>query len=316
MLVKENWINNYRQERAFNMRFKLYIAEIFRRTLTRISPKLNTKVTYYFKFKKKLDLNNPKTLNDKILWLKFNTYWNNSLVKQCADKYKVRDYIKDKNCSEILNELIGVYDRVEDIQWNSLPKSFALKLNVGCGKNIIVSNKENLNVAETKEILKKWLKEKDHYLGYSEMQYKGVKPYVLIEKYLGSEDGELPTDYKFYCLNGKAKYVMVCVDRVKGKHAKFFYFDENWTMMPFTEDALRDPNRTIPKPAGIDEAFKYAGILSSEFPFVRADFYIIHGKVYFGELTFTPSAGMDNGRLPATDLLLGEMLLLPKEENE
>lgn len=142
MLVEENWINNYRQERAFTMRLKLYIAEIFRRTLTRISPKLNTKVTYFFKFKKKLDLNNPKTLNDKILWLKFNTYWNNPLVKQCADKYKVRDYIKDKNCSEILNELIGVYDRVEEIQWDSLPKSFALKLNVGCGKNIIVSNKE------------------------------------------------------------------------------------------------------------------------------------------------------------------------------
>lgn len=298
------------------MNFKLWVASCFRKILTRISPKLNTDVTYYFKFHRRLDLNDPKTLNEKILWLKFNTYWNNSLVKQCADKYCVREYIKEKKCSEILNDLIGVYESVEDIQWDSLPKSFALKLNVGCGKNIIVLNKDELNISETKKILKKWLKEKDHYLGYSEMQYKGVKPYILIEKYLGGENGELPTDYKFYCFNGKAKYVMVCIDRVKGKHAKFYYFDENWKMMPFTEDALREPNKVISKPNGIDEAFKYAGILSSEFPFVRADFYIIHGKVYFGELTFTPSAGMDNGRLPTTDLFLGEMLLLPGEENK
>lgn len=118
-------------------------------------------------------------------------------------------------------------------------------------------------------------------------------------------------DYKFYCMNGKSMYVMVCEDREIGKKAKYFYFDKAWNMMPYSQDALDDPDRVIPKPEGIDLAFEYAEKLSKEFPFVRVDLYIVDGKVYFGELTFTPSAGLDTGRLPATDRILGDQLVLP-----
>ena len=108
-------------------------AKIFRSGLTIVSPVLNTKVTYYVKFHKKLDLTNPRTLNEKILWLKLNNYWNNPLIKQCADKYKVRDYITQQGLTNLLNPLIADYEDVDQINWKDLPSSFALKLNVGCG---------------------------------------------------------------------------------------------------------------------------------------------------------------------------------------
>lgn len=106
----------------------------------------------------------------------------------------------------------------------------------------------------------------EYYLDHSEMQYKDVKHYIIIENYLGKDNGDLPEDYKFYCMNGKSKYVMVCADREIGKAAKYFYFDRNWNMMPYTKDALEDPKRVIPKPEHIDEAFDYAEKLSKDFP--------------------------------------------------
>ena len=294
------------------MSIKVKLAGMFRSVLTLISPKLNTSVCYRVKFKRKLDWQHPITLNDKILWLKFHTYWNNPTIKQCADKLRVRDYLTERGFGDLLNELIGVYYDVDDIDWASLPEQFALKLNVGCACNIIVSDKTKLDVEAAKEKMRKWLKA-NYWLGWSEMQYKGVKPCILIEKYLGSPDGALPEDYKFYCMNGEAKYVMVCVDREIGKHAAFYYFDRGWNMMPYSEDYFKDPNRVISKPDHIDEAFEIAQQLSKDFPFVRTDLYIVDGKVLFGELTFTPSAGMDQSRLPETDRILGEQLILPIE---
>ena len=292
------------------MNVKTKVAGLFRSILTLISPKLNTYVCYRVKFGRRLDLNHPVTLNDKILWLKFHDYWENPIVKQCADKLRVRDYLKEHGFSYLLNDLLGVYYNVDDIDWNSLPDQFALKLNVGCACNIIVSDKSKVDVEVAKSKMRKWLKS-NYWLGWSEMQYKGVIPCILVEKYLGNPDGTLPQDYKFYCMNGEAKYVMVCVDREIGKHAAFYYFDRDWNMMPFSEDYFKNPNRTIPNPTHIDEAFEIAEKLSKDFPFVRTDLYIINGKVYFGELTFTPSAGLDQGRLPETDRILGQQLRLP-----
>ena len=292
------------------MSIKKSVFGIVRSVLTLISPKLNTMVCYRVKFKRKLDLVHPVTLNDKILWLKFNTYWNNPIIKQCADKLRVREYLTEHGYGYLLNELIGVYYKVDEIDWASLPDRFAIKLNVGCGCNIIVSDKSKLDINKTKTKMKKWLKS-NYWLGWSEMQYKDVKPCILIEKYLGGDSGELPEDYKFYCFNGKAKYVMVCVDREIGKHAAFYYFDRNWSMMPYSADYFANPDRIIPRPPLIDEAFEVAEKLSHEFPFVRTDLYVVDGKVIFGELTFTPSAGLDQSRLPETDRILGEQLELP-----
>ena len=288
----------------------------FRSTLTVISPKLNTEVTYRVKFGRKLNLSNPQTINEKVLWLKFNTYWENDTIKQCADKLRVRDYLEQRGFDHLLNGLIGAYENVDDIDFSKLPNQFALKLNVGCACNIIVSDKSKLNIENAKKTMKKWLSA-NYWLGWSEMQYKGVKPCILIEEYLGDEDGTLPVDYKFYCMNGKATSVMVCEDRDGVHHPKFFFMDKEWNKLPYTEEVFKYPDFQIEKPGKMDKAFEVAESLAKEFPFVRVDLYIVKDKIYFGELTFTPAAGMDTdfkfkapGAEKDTDTILGEKLKL------
>lgn len=277
---------------------------------TIISPKLNTALHYKAAFHRKWDPDNPLTVNDKILWLKFNTYWNNPLVKQCADKYRVRQYIEDIGCKEILNNLIAVYDDEEDIEWDSLPEKYALKLNVGCGANIIVTDSSKLDVEETKAQVKKWMHSK-YYLLHSEMQYKGVKPCIIVEEYLQPKKGLLPEDYKFYCINGKAEYVMVCVGREQGGHPKFYFYDRNWNFVPFEEQ--NDPG--IQKPKLIDKAFVYADILASPFPFVRTDLYLFDDRIVFGELTFTSAGGFDNDLTEDAQITMGKMINLEYASN-
>ena len=282
-----------------------------RMVLTMISPTLATRFIYRVMKGKKLNLKNPKTFDEKILWLKLNTYYKNPLISKCADKYEVRQYVKSCGCGEILNELYYVFDNVDDINWESLPNSFVLKWNTGSGYNIICYDKEKLNIEDAKEKLKKWGRAKD-YLKTAEIHYKYIPRKIICEKYLGTSDGILPKDYKFFCFNGKAKYVMVCVDREKGK-PKLYYFDRNWNRVIVNKGDKDVPEDfTIEKPKDIDKMFLYADKLSKPFPFVRTDLYYVEGKIIFGELTFTPHAGIDPKRLPEADLMFGQMLTLPK----
>jgi len=277
--------------------------------LTLLSPKLNTKVRYRHIFGKKLDLENPVTLNEKILWLKLNRYMKDPLVIQCADKYAVREYIEQCGCGEILNKRIGAWDRAEDIPWEKLPSKFVLKWNFGAGMNIICSDKSKLDKAETIKRLKKWGKSK-YWLPHSEMQYKYAPKKIVCEEYLNDGRGLLPQDYKVYCFHGKAKYVMLCIGREYGC-PKFYYFDRDMKFTRLSADALDvSEELTIPNPECVERVFQYAEKLSEPFPFVRADFFVVEDRIYFGELTFSPSAGLDGARLPETDLLLGSLLNL------
>ena len=140
------------------------LSKWFKQTLTRISPKLNTRVLYLTKFKKPINLNNPQTLDEKIQWLKFNTYYQNPLVTQCADKYAVREYVEKCGCGEILNELYGAYDKVEDIPWDSLPNQFVIKWNFGCGQNLIVFDKSKLDIEDAKRELNQWYGIRDTFV--------------------------------------------------------------------------------------------------------------------------------------------------------
>ena len=283
----------------------------FKQTLTRISPELNTRVVYMTKFRKCINLKNPRTLDEKIQWLKLNTYLGNPLVTQCADKYAVREYVEKCGCKEILNELYGVYDRVEDIPWEELPNSFVIKWNFGCGQNLIVRDKSKLNLDEAKKKLKKWYSIHDtFYLPYSEMQYKGIPPKLVCEKLIETEDGDLPVDYKLYCFNGRPDCVLVCAKRGHMKHgAEYYFFDKDWNLKRYNKRGKEAPEDfTLPKPENLGLLFDYAEKLAKPFPFVRADFYLEKGQVTFGELTFTPCGGFDVNRLPETQLLFGDMV--------
>lgn len=286
-----------------------FISCWFKRLLTLVSPKLNTKIIYLAKFHKPIDLNNPKTLDEKIQWLKLNTYLGDPLVTQCADKYLVRDYVKNCGCGEILNELYGVYDKVEDIPWASLPNQFVIKWNFGCGENLIVFDKAKLDINEAIRKLRKWYRERNvFYLTYSEMQYKDIPPKLVCERLIETEDGELPVDYKLYCFNGKPDCVLVCTNRASG-HPDYYFFDREWILKRYNKKGTEAPEGfTLPAPENYEQLFDYAEKLSRPFPFVRADFYLEKGKVTFGELTFTPCGGYDVNRLQSTQLLFGDMV--------
>lgn len=275
--------------------------------LSFFSPRLNTKVLFFKKFGRLPDLKNPVTLNEKLLKLKLEEYGKNELVRQCADKYRVRDYVRERGLENCLNKLIAVYDKPEDIDWDALPQSFAMKWNFGCDYNIICRSKDKLDnkVAENK--MKKWGRQ-PFWAYYSEMQYKGVDKKIIVEEYIGSPEGMPPEDYKFYCFHGHAYCVMVCAGREEG-WPRFYFFDRNHRLMRINRDGKEAPEDfSLPKPERIEEAFEVADRLSWGFPFVRVDLYLTEKGIRFGEMTFTPSAAMDNKRLPETDLLFGSMM--------
>lgn len=294
------------------MSARQFIDICFEMLLTDISPRLNTEYVYYKTFGKRIDLINPKTLDEKIQWLKLNTYYKNQLVTNCADKYKVREYVEKCGCGEILNELYGVYDNPDEIKWSELPDKFVIKWNFGCGQNFICKDKRQYNEQVVKKMLWKWRRaHKTFYRVLSEMQYKRIEPKLICEKLIETETGDLPKDYKLYCFNGIPDCALVCADRVSAGHANYYFFDRDWNLKRYNNMGLKAPeNFTLPKPDNYEKLFEYAATLSKPFPFVRADFYIENGKITFGELTFTPSGGFDKGRLPSTQLLFGSMLKL------
>ena len=272
-----------------------------------ISPRLNTKLLYLKKFGRLPDLKNPKTLNEKLLKLKLERFGSDPLVRQCADKYRVRSYVEQCGCGETLNALYAAYDKADDIKWDQLPKSFAMKWNFGCGYNIICADKEKLDIPAAIQKLKKWGRE-PFWAYYSELQYRRMEKKIIVEEYIGEPDGTFPEDYKFYCFDGQAYCVMLCAGRNEG-WPKFYFFDRDFKLLRINRDSKAAPDDfSLPKPDFLDEAFETADKLSKGFPFVRVDLYITKNGVRFGELTFTPAAALDNKRLPETDLMFGSMM--------
>ena len=284
--------------------------EIFRKLMAIIStfsPTLTSKIYYETKLKKKLDLKKPKTFNEKLMWLKLNEYENNKLITQCADKYRVREYVENCTCGEILNELIGVYDNVEEIDFEKLPDKFVLKCNHAAGYNIICQDKSKLDIDKTKRQLKKWLKS-DYWRYVAELQYKNIEKKIICEKLLESKDGNAIEDYKIYCFDGKPLFCMVCVGRNFGK-PKYYFMDREWKLMRINPAGINAPSDfTIDKPNCIDEMYIYAEKLSKPFKFVRVDFYNYNDKIVFGELTFTPAGCVDGNYIDSVQEKLGNLI--------
>ena len=275
--------------------------------ISKLSPKLNSEILYFGKLKKFLNLKNPETFNEKIMWLKLNEYKDNELITSCVDKYEVRKYIEECGCKEILNDLIAVYSTPEEIDFDKLPNQFVLKCNHGAGYNIICKDKNKMDFTKVKSVLNKWLKE-DYWALYSEMQYKTVERKIICEKYLESNNYQSLEDYKVYCFNGKPEFVMVCIGRNTGK-TKYYFLNKNWEIMRINKLGLEVPeNFKINKPKCIDDMFSYAEKLSKPFKFVRVDFYDCNDKVIFGELTFTPSACVDTNYTEKAQKDLGNMI--------
>lgn len=299
-----NKIKKFLKNNKVFMKVYIVVNKLYYSILTIISPTLNTKLRYRQVFKHNINLNNPKSFNEKLLWLKLNTYHKNKLVIQCADKYAVRKYVEDCGYGHILNELYYTYDKVEDIKWGILPNKFALKWNFGAGFNIICNDKRDLNIEESCKKLKKWGKSKC-WLSHSEMQYKYADKKIICEKYLDSDQGFLPYDYKIYCFNGEPKAILVIMDRDKDSKGIFMSLD--WKIIS-TIDKYTVPDIIPSKPESLDTMIDAATKLSKPFPFVRIDFYQYNEKAIFGEMTFTPAGGLYTAQTEVEGVSMGELL--------
>ncbi|MDK0933367.1 ATP-grasp fold amidoligase family protein [Clostridium perfringens] len=262
--------------------------KMIKEIISTISPEFLTKVLFYRNFKKKLDLEEPKDINEKIQYLKFNNYYNNEIITQCVDKYKVREYLKKLELESLCPNLYGVYDNGNEIDWSDLPNKFVIKCNHGSGMNIICLDKSKLNIKSATKQLNKWIKT-DFWKVYGEVQYKNVNKKIIIEELL---DENILT-YKFYCFNGKVKTCYVSLNGENGEKEKYIdYFDKNWNRLNITLGGHEHYPGEIKKPKNYEEMIKLSEVLSKQFPFVRVDLYNLNEKIYFSELTFVPTGGM------------------------
>ena len=250
------------------------------------SPKFVSKLYFRFFMKRKLNLENPTGFNEKIQWLKLYDYPFNDLVIKCADKYDVREYIHSKGLDSILNDLYFVCDDVSNINWEDLPNQFALKCTHGCGYNIICGNKKELDIKKAKKSLKRWMKQKfgDYF---AEIHYNKMEPKIICEKFLG---GDI-VDYKFYCFHGVPKFLYMSTGLGDYTNAKIAFYNIDKSSADFgRNDFAKLDDASFPK--HYDEMIEIAKTLSKDFLFVRVDLYEFEGKIYFGELTFTPAGGL------------------------
>ena len=260
----------------------------------------------------KLDLKHPKTLNEKIQWLK--VYDKKDSYTLLVDKIAVRKYVANTIGESYLIPLLGEYDNFDDIDFEKLPSEFVIKTNNSSGGVVVCRNKdENFDIEEARKIIDYNLTH-NFYEFTREYPYKNIKPSVMVEKYIGKD--KLPADYKILCFNGKADNIMICYDR-ESKKTKFFFFDLDWNLLRYNYQGLYAEKRfSIPKPDNLTLMIELAEKLSENLPLARIDFYNIDGKIYFGEITLYPDSGYDKNILPEFDLLLGNKLKLPLEEKK
>lgn len=277
--------------------------------INRLSPALGVSLLYYRQYKRFPRLRNPQFWSEKLQWLKLHVYGKDPVYTVCADKYRVREYLKERGFENLLIPLIGVYERPEDIDFNALPERFVLKWNFGSGYNVICNSKLDLDWEATVRQLKEWGRDKDYAWRSYEMQYRDIPHRIVCEENIAPW-GKGLVDYKFQCFKGKVllgtMYTHLPNETQEiysfGSDLKYYAYEE-------TKEGLiqlsSEPNyfdRSL-----VINLVKCAEELASAFHFVRVDLYSVDGRVYFGEFTFTGGGGFDR-KLHKADVELGAAL--------
>ena len=254
------------------------------------------------------NIENPKTFNEKIQWLKL--YDSTPIKTKLADKYLVRKWVKEKIGERYLVPLLGVYDRFEDIDFEKLPNQFVIKCNHGCGYNIVVKDKSQLDLSDAKLKVNKWMRENFAFKNGVELHYRDIEPKILIETYLENEGTSDLYDYKFWCFNGQVAYIQFLSERnLSG--LKMAFYNRRWEKQNFVYSHPLD-TKTIPKPANLELMIQLAEKLASEFSHVRVDFYLLNdGTIKFGEMTFTSASGVCQWNDQQINISLGQKIKLP-----
>ena len=262
-------------------------------------------------FGRELDLNNPRTFNEKLQWLKL--YDRKPEYTRMVDKYEAKKYVAEIIGEEYIVPTLGVWDRFEDIDFDVLPDQFVLKCTHDSGGLVICRDKATLNIEKARKKINKSLAT-NFYLRGREWPYKDVKPRIIAEAYIQDEKTKDLPDYKFFCFNGEPKALFVATERnTVGEETKFDFFD-----MDFNHIDVRNghPNGIVPpsKPACFEEMRRLAEILSADIPHLRVDFYEVNEKVYFGELTFFHWSGFVPFEPEQWDKQFGDWIILPEKK--
>ena len=283
---------------------KLIFVLLFKTRLKFISDTQYLKWLYYLRFNEKLCLDTPKSYNEKLQWLKI--YNHNPQHCINVDKYEVRKVIGSLIGEQYLVPLLGVYDDIEQIAWDTLPNKFVIKCTHGTHCSIICKDKNLLDIEFVKPKLKKWM---DHnfYWDAREWPYKNVKPRIIIEEYIADEN-DLLVDYKFMCFSGKVKLILVHqnITNIDGKHTLDIFTPE-WNNTHI-EWGIPNSKNKIERPRLLSECLHIAEILAKNEAHVRVDLYIVGEHIYFGELTYYTAAGFKPFNRKDDDLMLGEWI--------
>lgn len=270
---------------------------------------LYLKILYKGFMGKSLNLKDPKAYSEKLQWLKL--YNHDPLYTTLVDKLNVKEYVAKKIGEEHVIPLIASWDNVEDIDWDSLPNQFVMKVSHDSGGLVICKDKSLLDISAAKKKLKKSLKT-NYFLEGREWPYKNVPRKILAEQFIQDEHGEL-RDYKWFCFDGVPKMCFIATGRqIKGKETTFDFFDTDFNHLDFRNG---HPNADVlpEKPKGFDRMKELAAILSEGIPHVRVDFYDVNGHIYFGEMTFFHWGGMKPFEPEEWDYKIGSWIHLPEK---
>lgn len=238
-----------------------------------------------------MDLINPKTYSEKLLYLKM--YYRNPLQTLCADKYYVSEYVKACGYEHILKKVFAVYDKATDFDYDMMPERFFLRCNHWSGFNYVVDKGDAIDIEHTKRMFSILLKH-SYYEWGREWPYKNIQPRLICEEFLENPDESPLIDYKFYCFSGEPRYFMVSLGEYEHevKNHKF-NMDLQSIDYLFKEETNLDEHE-IRLPNNIGEMIEIVKKLCKPFPHVRVDLYNIEGRIIFGELTFFSSGGIVN----------------------
>lgn len=278
-----------------------------------LSDKTVIRLQYFASLGRWPNIKDPKRYTEKLQWYKLN--YRDPLMTQCADKYRMRDYIISKGFGDCLPKLYQAVKTYDEIDFDALPDSFAVKCNNGSGTNCFIKDKSKVDFEELKKEVNSWSKVSTISSG-REWAYSNIDPMITVEELLTTDDPLQKNDlhdYKVLCFNGEPKYVWADVDRHVA-HTRSF-FDLNWNKLPVESDVPLIPYE-LPKPYGFEKMLEISRTVAKDFPHVRVDFYSINEKVYIGELTFYPWSGCVQYKPDSFDYELGDCFKLPEKLNE
>ena len=266
---------------------------------------------YWARLGKPLNLKNPRTLNEKLQWLKLHD--RNPMYTDMVDKYEAKRYVAERIGEKYIIPTLGVWDRFEDIDFDTLPDQFVLKCTHDSGGLAICRDKSTFDFDRAKRILTRSLNQ-NYYRLWREWPYKDVRPRIIAEMYM--EDGESDkglTDYKFFYFGGEAKFIYVSRGLENHSTAEISFFDLDGKQMPFCRSDFRPIEGPFAMPTNFEEMLDLANCLATwvSCAFVRVDFYSIRGKTYFSEITFSPCGGMLPFEPETWDEKLGSWIELP-----